>query len=589
MEHISMKLCEITTRKLFIGLEGEQNHIQVVFEASSILNAYPDASVALTVKPPVGDIYPKAVTKDGTNVLWNVSASDCANNGEGEYQITFTNGEEIIKSFIGGFVVFNSLVGNATPPEPVEEWLQEAQEALGELNDLSASASGVPYGSEPTAQVTQVGGHKNIAFEIPAGQPGQAGTSPTIQITDIEGGHRITVTDVGGSASFDVMDGTPGKDGTSPTVTITDITGGHTVTITDKNGAHSFNVMDGVDGYSPSASVSKSGNTVTISITDKTGTTTATITEGDPTSIIDDTAGEGDVDKVWSAAKTDEEVSSIKRAINSKQDAPASAGTDGQFLGLALVDGQLVPVWEGLPIAGQDADHLGVGYFNANEGVQIGSNGKVSVACSNSSNIKGGQSLTRPIVPNFQHESAFYGLAKAANADMASLPSVTVGQYPEAQKRAITDMIEPQFRLIKEVTITEEVTGVLINTDSNGDSFSLKDVIFELDEVIATGTGNAGVSVNSGSSASPSSGGYVVLLQGYNTTAQNRYARIKIEGGRFFGESTDVTVLNAYTKVNKQTSKNACGLIECNAITEIYYGCFNNFKLSSGKIKVYGR
>lgn len=42
--------------------------------------------------------------------------------------------------------------------------------------------------------------------------------------------------------------GQDGEDGYSPTVTVTTITGGHRVTITDKNGAHNFDVMDGEDG-----------------------------------------------------------------------------------------------------------------------------------------------------------------------------------------------------------------------------------------------------------------------------------------------------------------------------------------------------
>lgn len=37
-----------------------------------------------------------------------------------------------------------------------------------------------------------------------------------------------------------------GKDGISPTVEVTTITGGHRVTITDKNGTKSFDVLDGV-------------------------------------------------------------------------------------------------------------------------------------------------------------------------------------------------------------------------------------------------------------------------------------------------------------------------------------------------------
>lgn len=42
-----------------------------------------------------------------------------------------------------------------------------------------------------------------------------------------------------------------GSDGYSPTVTVTTITGGHKVTITDVNGSKSFNVMNGTNGTTP--------------------------------------------------------------------------------------------------------------------------------------------------------------------------------------------------------------------------------------------------------------------------------------------------------------------------------------------------
>lgn len=104
--------------------------------------------------------------------------------------------------------------------------------------------------------------------------------SPTVSISDVKDGHRITVTDVNGEKSFDVMDGTSvtvtdvsqsdedggeniitfscgktltvknGKDGTSPTANVENIAGGHRVTITDEKGAHTFDVMDGAGGSS---------------------------------------------------------------------------------------------------------------------------------------------------------------------------------------------------------------------------------------------------------------------------------------------------------------------------------------------------
>jgi hypothetical protein len=53
-----------------------------------------------------------------------------------------------------------------------------------------------------------------------------------------------------GVAGQNGQDGADGQDGVSPEVTVTQITGGHTVTITDADhpAGQSFNVMDGVDG-----------------------------------------------------------------------------------------------------------------------------------------------------------------------------------------------------------------------------------------------------------------------------------------------------------------------------------------------------
>lgn len=39
------------------------------------------------------------------------------------------------------------------------------------------------------------------------GEPGDDGVSPTVSVTEIEGGHRVTITDEEGAKSFDVMDG----------------------------------------------------------------------------------------------------------------------------------------------------------------------------------------------------------------------------------------------------------------------------------------------------------------------------------------------------------------------------------------------
>jgi len=128
---------------------------------------------------------------------------------------------------------------------------------------------------------------------------GDPGFSPTVEIEQIQGGHRVIITDLEGEHAFDVIDyvvgraisrvvinedytmtiwftdgtvynsislrgpqgdtgpagadghdGQDGEDGYSPSVTITPITGGNTVKITDKDHptGQSFNVMDGATG-----------------------------------------------------------------------------------------------------------------------------------------------------------------------------------------------------------------------------------------------------------------------------------------------------------------------------------------------------
>lgn len=102
--------------------------------------------------------------------------------------------------------------------------------------------------------------------ENPPEGGGSDGYSPTITVKAIDGGHKLTITDVNGTKTIYVMDGkdgyTPrknidyfdGKDGDngfSPLVSVSNITGGHRVTITDGNGMKTVDVMDGKDGYTP--------------------------------------------------------------------------------------------------------------------------------------------------------------------------------------------------------------------------------------------------------------------------------------------------------------------------------------------------
>ena len=98
-------------------------------------------------------------------------------------------------------------------------------------------------------------------------------------------------------------------DGFSPIVEISSIQGGHRITITDKNETRSANIMDGErgtpgqDGYSPSISIHKVFHTAYIAITDKHGTTETEIHDGDPDYLIDDTLYGRVLNRTWSIGK----------------------------------------------------------------------------------------------------------------------------------------------------------------------------------------------------------------------------------------------------------------------------------------------
>lgn len=141
------------------------------------------------------------------------------------------------------------------------------QPSVNADGDLSWSASKAGMPTVATVNIRGPEGRQGVQGEPGSdgqagkdGDPGQDGFSPTVTVTDITGGHRVTITDATGAKSIDVMDGAAGQngspgqdgqdgqDGFSPTVSVSTIAGGHQVSVTDASGAKTFNVMDGSQG-----------------------------------------------------------------------------------------------------------------------------------------------------------------------------------------------------------------------------------------------------------------------------------------------------------------------------------------------------
>lgn len=117
--------------------------------------------------------------------------------------------------------------------------------------------------------------------------------------------------------------------------------------------------------------------------------------------------------------------------------ADASGGvTDVQVNGTSVVSEGVANV----PVASSSAPGVVEVDYTLGVGFSTGTN-KLAVSSANANYCKTGTDGRRPIVPNIQDASAFYGLAKAAGADMKNVSGATVGIYPEAQKSAIHTML----------------------------------------------------------------------------------------------------------------------------------------------------
>ena len=178
-------------------------------------------------------------------------------------------------------------------PDIISQWEEEVQAVKDIL--LAARDSGELDGATFTPSVDTNG---NLSWTNDKGRKNPAtvnikGHSPRILVKNIDGGHRLTITDNVESQTVDVMNGT---DGVSPTISSKTITGGHQITITDADGTQVFTVWDGDDGkngYSPELIINDTrddGQFVRLTFITKTENDDGTITNSSQEVIVPDGA-----------------------------------------------------------------------------------------------------------------------------------------------------------------------------------------------------------------------------------------------------------------------------------------------------------
>lgn len=187
MRTVSMRLSDLLRMTLNLGFRGENERTQFVIDCKKMFEEYPTAIPSLAVVPPVGNAYPAVVTRQDDSVVWVVKDSDVANDGDGRIQLTFTVGEVVAKTYEGKTRIGKSIMPTGTAPSPIDDWITEANTVLGEI----------PSTIDEALEEAKASGE----FD------GEDGFSPVVTVSEISGGHSVSVTDAHGTQAFNVMDG----------------------------------------------------------------------------------------------------------------------------------------------------------------------------------------------------------------------------------------------------------------------------------------------------------------------------------------------------------------------------------------------
>ena len=183
---------------------------------------------------------------DGVTVEKMLGADDVADvppeatsGKDGEGKITFVGrlpGERRISAVVTYDLYEHGpadIDNDAEPtPELVEQIMAAANKALDVANSVRQDADegkfngkdGAPGKDGGTGAPGRDGTDGAPGRDGSDGAPGKDGVSPTVTVENIDGGHRVTLTDASEAHVVDVLDGKPGKDGAAGKDAVVDAT-----------------------------------------------------------------------------------------------------------------------------------------------------------------------------------------------------------------------------------------------------------------------------------------------------------------------------------------------------------------------------
>ena len=156
-------------------------------------------------------------------------------------------------------------------------------------------------------------------------------------------------------------------------------------------------------------------------------------------------------------------------ALPTNEDIPEIPVQDVQVNGTSILSQGVANV----PIA--NSSNIGAVKIDGSYGLSVpGSDGVLKIKCAGLARTKAGTNAYEPIVASHQHESAFYGLAKAAGDSTQSVSTNAVGTYTAEAKEAIQQMLDVPSKndlqnliSISTTTPQDNDTKIWIDTDDS--------------------------------------------------------------------------------------------------------------------------
>lgn len=181
-------------------------------ESSLVVDGSVDVPASVTAQPGSG-----CVAFEGSDGTKTVTSADL------RYRVSANSGTEDGTMPEPGAPAWQQLVDAVhTDATAAEQAKTDAQTAASEAATSAGNADQSAQKAAGSLQELK----DSIANGDFKGEPGNDGKSPVVTVTDIENGHRVSITDKDGTKTIDVLNGQTGKTGATPVLTIGTVSSG---------------------------------------------------------------------------------------------------------------------------------------------------------------------------------------------------------------------------------------------------------------------------------------------------------------------------------------------------------------------------